>query len=464
MRPLSATLTSNQKAVGVDTSRQVPIWKIVLTRSGQSTQTYTNTRLIAIRGHIEEEYNQTATVLLDNSDNALTSLDFEMFKGVISYGYNDPTQGDEYSACAPLYVVGQRLYSSQGVLVCQLSLVGIPNLMGFDLAESSLDLTEGDARTVKTLLTAIVDKTLAPYTNYTSYNATYDGTDDTLLDSYKPRELFRVGENDSRLSKIKELLNWTGEKMIAKADGKIHFLNPTTTGSTYDYEYRLAVSTYHTFFSKELRNRFVNPNKEVVKSHESHQPQFTGSDTSATSFALFPQTHTTRLRLASDTEAGNIASAIIERYELDADTGAVSVPMNVGQEVFDFINVTDARQGDSRKGNVRYIKRDVEIPQRRGRLKWDMEVRFGKTALLPLTLSPIVRTAESGERVRRTADEPVTTGVLLDAYNSLAGDLDATIDGLNEIIAHINAHHDVFIGRDIRATEVMVAPMWVGDT
>ena len=439
----------------MDTSRQVPLWKIVLTRAGQDTKTYTNTRLIAIRGHIEEEYNQVATILLDNSDNALTTLNFEMYKGVISYGYNDPTQGDEYSACAPLYVVGQRLYSSQGVLVCQLSLIGIPNLMGFDLAESSLDLTQDDARTVKTLLTAIVNKTLAPYTNYTSYTATYDSTDN-IIDDFRPKELFRVGENDSRLAKIRELLDWTGEKMRVEADGKVHFLNPTTTGSTYDYEYRLAVSTYHTFFSKELRNRFVNPTKEVVKSHESHDPQFSGSDTSATSHGYDPKTHTSRLRLASDTEAANIASAIIERYELDADTGAVSVPMNVGQEVFDFINVTDSRQGDSRKGNVRYIRRDVEIPQRRGRLKWDMEVRFGKVLLQPISLSPLVRLSES--RATGEVSTQVSINSLIDAYNNLADDLGTTIDGLNGIIDHLNSHHDVFHTKEAWVKNALTIP------
>ncbi len=456
MRTLSATLTSNQKSVGVDTSRQVPLWKIVLTRAAQDTKTYTNTRVISI-SHVEEEYNQVASVLLNNSDNALTTIDFEMYKGVISFGYNDTTQGDEYSACAPLYVTGQRLYSSQGRLVCLLSLIGIPNLLGLDLAESSLDLTEDDTRTVKTLLTAIVNKTLSPYTNYTSYTATYD-SEDSLVDSFKPKELFSVGENDSRLSKIKELLSLTGEKMIVKADSKVHFLNPTTTGTTYDYEYELAVSGEHTFFNKELRNRFVNPNKEVVKSHESHQPFYSGSDTSATSFALDPKTHTTRLRLTSDAEGASIASAIVERYELDADLGAVTVPMNTGQEVFDFINVTDSRQGDSRKGNVRYIKRDVEIPQRGQRLKWDMEVRFGKTILQPIpTLSPLALGQE-----KRQGE--ISTSSLADAYDSLAQDLNRTIDALNEIITHVNSHHDVFVGRDIRATEVMVAPLWISET
>ena len=132
--------------------------------------------------------------------------------------------------------------------------------------------------------------------------------------------------------------------------------------------------------------------------------------------------------------------------------------MNVGQEVFDFINATDSRQGDSRKGNVRYIRRDVEIPQRGRRLTWNMEVRFGRTALQPLTLSPLARLPSE------SASTQVSVNSLIEAYNGLADNLDTTISALNEIIIHLNSHHDVFIGRDIRATEVMVAPLWVRDT
>ncbi len=449
MRDLSATnLTANQSGVGVTGQPYTPIWKLVLSRAGQSTQTYTKTRALSI-GHIEEEFNGVATVLLSNADNTLTTLDFERYKGVLSYGYNDPTNGDEYSATAPLYVTGQRLYSAQGVLVCQLNLIGTPNMLGLDLAESELTLTDGDARTIKTLLTAIVDKTLAPYTNYTSYNATYDGTDDTLIGSFKPKEAFRVSINASRLSMLKWLLAHTGEKMIVKADGKVHFLNPTTTGSTYAYEYKLAVSGEHTFFDKELRNRFVNPNKEVVSSHPSHTPQYTGNATSATSFALFPQTHTTYLRLASNTEASNIALAKIETNELDAEKGAVKVPMNVGQEIWDWIKVTDSRQNDSRTGNVRYIKRNVQIPQRGGNLVFDMDIRFGKTAILPTPiLSPtqavIIRQVTQSDVIEATA-------ALIEAYQGL----DADLRGL---IAFINNQIDDAYFKRLTVTDELTIP------
>lgn len=435
--------------MGVDTSRQNPIWRIVLSRSGQSTQTYTNTRILEI-DQSEEEFSQTAVVLLDNSDNALTTIDFEMYKGVISFGYNDSTQGDEYSPIAPLYVVGQRLFSAQGVLVCQLELIGIPNLMAQDKAESELPLTEGDARTVKTLLTAVVDKTLTPYTNYTSFTATYD-SEDTLIDSFKPKEAFRVSMNESRLSKVEWLLARTGSKMRAEDDGKAHFFDPVISGATYDYEYKLNVSGDHTFFSKELRNRFVNPNKEVVESHPSHQPQYSSSATSATSNALFPKTHTTRLRLTSTTEASNIATAIIERYELDAELGAVTVPMNVGQEVWDWIKVTDSRQNDSRTGNVRFLRRHVKIPERGGRLIWDMDIRFGKAAVLPLNILPSVP-----GQAQRTAS--VSLEALTNAHFALADDVQSVIDKLNEVIEFINTETDVGYFRKLTITDELNIP------
>ncbi len=449
MRSLSAPLTSNQSGLGVTGLPYTPIWRIVLTRAGQDTKTYTKTRVLSIT-HIEEEYNQTATVLLDNSDGALTSINFEMYKGVISYGYNDPTQGDEYSPCAPLFVTRQRLFSAQGVLVCQLVLIGIPNLLGIDLAESEYTQTDGDVQTVKDLITAVGNATLSPYTNYTNYTVTYD-SEDSLIDSFTPKDSFRVALNASRLSKIQELLSWTGSKMRVEDDGEIHVFDPVITGDSFLYEYKLVVTGEHTFFNKELRNRFINPNKETVSSHPSVIPGFSGSATSATSFALFPQPHTTYLKLASDAEATSIATAIIERYELDADNGSVVVTMNVGQEVFDFIKVTDSRQNDSRAGSVRYIRREVQIPQRGGSLVWDMEIQFGKDGLQPITVIP-------PRGARGAAGEVTITTLLADL-----DDLDADFRNLARLLlAHIqdfNDHLEHGIFKKLTVLEDLIIPI-----
>lgn len=446
MRSLAGTnLETNQSGVGVTGRPYSPIWKIVLSRSGQDTKTYTKTRVRSIT-HPESDDSMSAIVLLDNSDNALTAINFEMYRGDISYGFNDPANGDEYSTCAPLYVLSQRFFSAQGVLVCQLVLIGIPNLMAMDKAESELTLEDGDARTVKDLITAIARKTLAPYTNYIDYTVTYD-SEDSIINSLKPRSAFQISENDNRWEKISQLLGWTGNKMRAENDAALHTFNPTTTGSSYDYEYELAVSGEHTFFNKELRNRFVNPNKVVVKSFEADEPQFSGSATSATSYALFPKTRTLRFRLVSDTEASNIATARIETHELDADVGAVSVPMNVGQEVWDYIKVTDSRQGDSRVGNVRQITRRVQVPQRGGQFVFSMDIRFGKTVgLAPITIG-------------QEANLALSVQALVEAYNGMREDMLGILEKLNEIIAHLNSLHEFFYSKHIHATDIMRIPV-----
>lgn len=51
--------------------------------------------------------------------------------------------------------------------------------------------------------------------------------------------------------------------------------------------------------------------------------------------------------------------------------GGAEVPLNVGAEVFDYVKVTDSRQGDTRTGNLGYVHR------RFGKDKWTMTFGFG---------------------------------------------------------------------------------------
>lgn len=409
MQSLSSTLITAQKVGGKT------IWKVVLSRGGETTRGYDASRVLRI-SRIEEDNSHIARVLLHNRDKALTSLNFEFYKGIVSRGYftgvsrtawatgtvyskddiriptsgngyqyrcsvagtshatTEPTwptdlgvtvvdegvtwemdgnDGDEYSIKAPLWVIGQQFLSFGGELICELMLVGIFDLMAMDMAESELNPTADDVDTIKTWMTAIANATLTPYTNYTNFTITYD-SDDNVVNSFKPADYFRVGINSDRRAKFNELMAWTGVKKRVEADEKIHIFDPKTTGD-YDYEYKLAVASEHTFFNKTLRNRFVNPNKVIVKSHESHSSQYSNSAISSTSNALAPKTETVIARLASNDMAGNIATARQEGYELDAETGSGEVPMNVGQELWDWVKITDSRENDSRDGNVRYI-------------------------------------------------------------------------------------------------------------
>jgi len=459
MRSLSSTLLAAQKGYGVTGGVNDAIWKIVLSRSGQTTRGYDINRVMQIE-HTEEEDNGIAQVLLDNSDLALgtitagvfTGFDFEQYQGIISTGYNtgvtrsawaastaytayvkgvsfasvvipttangyqyrcitagtshsseptwptdlgvivtetggvvwemDGNAGDEYSPSAPLKVDGQEFISSMTQLVCRLYLTGIPNQMRQDYAIAKYEVDDTDTSTIKTLLDAVAAASTglsSAYNGYTTVTLTYDsGYDDGIINSYTPKDYFSIQINNNRDAKIQELMNYTGCKRRAEDDGAIHIFDPTTTGTTYDYEYRLDVSTYHTFFSKALRNRFVSPNKEIVISHEDHETQYGSSATSATSYALSPKIHTTQRRLTTNEQALAIAQAIIERYELNAERGSAVVPMNCGQEVFDYIKVTDSSQGDTRVGNIQYIQRRCRIATDRSDGAYEMTIRFGK--------------------------------------------------------------------------------------
>lgn len=407
MRTLSATLEAAQKSLSYS-----PLWKIVLSRSGQTTRTYSTERVLRI-SHSEEADSQQAEVLLLNNDNALTSLDFEAYQGVLSYGAKT-SSGDEYSATAPMKVVSQQLISEQGILYCLLNLIGTPDLMAKEEAESRKQLNPGDTQTSKTIISAIAGATYAPYTSYTAITVTYD-SEDTLLDTYKPADSFNVYVGNSRLKSIKELFALTGSYFRMEADGAIHVKDPVISGATYDYEYVFNSSGDHTFYLKNVRNRVVSPNKVIVQSKEGDAPSYTGNATSATSFALLPIVDVRELRLYSNAQAASIAAAIIEKAELDAEKASAVVPMNFGQEVLDYIKITDSRQGDSVTGNVQYLKRIVDITK--GKPDFKMEIRFGKLNESPPMPVPML---QSYKPLEVTTPSGVSREELVYAFNQLA--------------------------------------------
>jgi len=112
----------------------------------------------------------------------------------------------------------------------------------------------------------------------------------------------------------------------------------------------------HSFFSKAYRKTLVLPNRVVVQSQPDDDPFYQGEATDD-SYDLIPVCKYIQTRLQDDDEAGDIAAAVLGRYQLDAVMGAADVPMNCGAELYDYIEVTDAREGETRTGNIGYIKR-----------------------------------------------------------------------------------------------------------
>ena len=487
MRALSAALTIAQKAQ----AGQNPVFKIVLTESANS-YTYEEDRILLI-DRTEEGDRQSANVILDNSDNALTSLDLKGYKGVISKGFIT-TSGKEYSAYAPLYVVAFQLISQDrqaGILRCSLALAGIPNLVEADKASGEYTPDDTDTDTVKTLIRKILGDTgvtiLSVYNHCTSYDVVFDSEDD-LIDSYQPKDSFAIYQNSSRGGKVDELLNMTECVGRWEADGKFHIQKPIISTSTawvadtayslgdtviptsandveykctsagtsdsseptwptevgetvvdnsvtwtvsYEYEYNMA-DTFHTFFDKSFRKRLVVPNYVQVDSLESQTTPYTGFAKESASSDLIDKRIYKRMRVSSNQDCTDLATAFLSHYQIDAEGGHGVAPMNIGAEVYDFVIITDRRQGDFVVGNISYL-REIARPG-----DYRMEFRFGKLTLAGLmgTVAPMI---SSGQ---------VSTADLMALIQNLMG----FIEGLTGVVDSLISFHEWF-SRYIYITE-----------
>ena len=361
---------------------------------GANTYTYTKS-LIKELTHNEQYFSHRASVLLDDTDKTLHSLDLEGYKAVMSYGLITKA-GSEWVATAPLWVASQQRDSYRDRLECILTLEGIFDRMGKQKAISSMALASTDTQTTKTLITALCDTTLTdgtntPYDGYPVYDIVFD-SEDALIDVFIPADGFRVSTNDTRRAKFQELMNYTSCVAILKNDGKIHIKDPTTSGTTYDAEYTLAEGRDNqAFFSKRFRRRVVSPNKIIYSSYPASGDGYTGyaSDASADlTDMLEAETHFGRV--TSNAQCTALATAYLSKVQMMNETGSCILPfVNFGQELYDYVNVIDARAGDSRAGNLGYINRYYS---QRGQ-RFNMNFGFGR---LPLGVAALQGLANEG--------------------------------------------------------------------
>ncbi len=361
MRELSATLKKAQQAGALN-----PLYKVVLTK-GESSYTYEQDRILPSE-HDESQYSHTARVVLHNRDHEFDDKDLKGYDAVISYGF-----GKEYSATAPLVVIDHQFDSDPNNLICTLELEGMPNLMAKDNASEAYIPDEDDTKTVKQLVEAIVGASLAPFTHCHAFEVVWNEGYDTLADNYKPRDSFRIYNKGSRLAALRRVLDFTANVPRFEADGKVHIMKPVTSGESFDAEYSLEQGQ-HQFFSKAYKETLVFPNRFVVASQPDDDPQYSGEAT-VDGYDSLPskvkKTEFIQLRLESNEQAASIATALIAKAEMGAARGQAEIRINCGSEVFDYVKVTDSRQGDTRTGNLGYIHR------RFGKDKWTMTFGFG---------------------------------------------------------------------------------------
>lgn len=429
MRALSDAFTLAQKSGHKDAAN-----KAVFTKSG-SVLTYTNSRIVKLE-HTEMPFygGQTATITLDNSDKHFESGMLLNLKGascVISRGI-----GANYSAYAPLTVVGQDFSSSPGRLRVYIRAIGIMNLMAQEQAELDYDNPTSNTDTLKDIIIKIAQGSVAGgyacFNNYTPYTVDWD-SEDAIIDTSIPADSFRVRMGETRLAKINELLEDTRCAMIPKADGHLHIFVPTikgaarqasttyvlndyvqpnvlvnnnftyrctTAGTTgvaepewplvdgqtvadgtvvwtakaHDYVYNnTPLSTNHTFFWKSKSSGLVVPNYVKITSPDG---VYSGDATHA-DHALVPVEHYEKIDVGSDAEASAMAEAKLAQAELSR--GNFVAPINCGQEVYDWIKLVDRIEVDTDPpmGNVAYIKTTWDSEARSPQDRWSMEIILG---------------------------------------------------------------------------------------
>lgn len=374
---VEATLEAEQKK-----THYKGLVKIVLTLTGSTTQTYTASRILDIK--YNESDKQSAEVLLDNADGAVSAINFRGYKGVISGGATI-SGVDVYSPKPPLWVVGQQDLSWEGRLACLLSLAGVMNFLDSEGANARYAPDDTNTDTVKTIMTAIARKTLACYSHAHDFAITFT-SEDSLIDSFQPKDFFRIAKNESRLSAMKKLLSWTQMVMRVDHNGTIQVFGPTTSSSSYNYTYELGAGN-HAFFSLSHRKRIVIPHYVQVDSHPTTGDSYTGYYEDPDTAALVAidstigQKEFLELRVEDDIQAVAIATARMLHYQLQAEKGSANVPMNFLAEVYDYVNCIDSRDGDtSRAGNIGYIKTHYSYTGRTlySPSSWGMNFGFGK--------------------------------------------------------------------------------------
>lgn len=362
MRWESGTLIAEQKKMTVE-----PWPEIVLTQ-GESSHSFYRTRMNYLE-HKEQPFSHTAKLVLENTDKDLGEIDLKGYEAKIGWGLVT-SEGEETSETAPLTVLAQQFESAPGKLDCTLELVGIPDLLAEDEAKASYIPDETDTKTIKTLITEILGASLACYAHCKAYEVVWGSLDD-LMNNYQPKDKFRIYLRDSRLAKVRELLDNTKCVMRFRADGKIHIFLPVVSGEVYDYEHSL-LPGQHTFFAKAYRKRLVIPNKIVVQDDED-DPTYSGSAVDQESIDALEgrEFRRTFIRaLESDAQGDEIAEAILSKFQMHTEAGAGSVPMNVCSELFDYVKVKDEREDDFRVGNIGSITRIYKPDQNQHEMRF----------------------------------------------------------------------------------------------
>lgn len=297
-----------------------------------------------------------------------------------------------------------------------------------DVATLALD-------TLKDIVIGLLSGTNYGYSLYGAISISWE-SEDSIIDSFVIKDYFKLREGSSRLAKVNEALGYTTMVKLVKDDGIIYFKVPTISGAVFDSEY--VISGGHTFFAKSYSTALVVPNFIQVKDPDETFELIKVAQ-NAVGVANLLKVVIYVLPVTTGAESQAIADAMLQRAELAAQRGDIEVPMNAYQKVWDYVQITDAREGGSiRTGNVQYIRRTWDW--RTGRFR--MVIRFGNSTVG----LPNARTGTSQTSTSQTEPSRIGGFVTYNQFSLSLLEIIALIEALTEDALDDDARLDAIEG------------------
>jgi hypothetical protein len=432
MRSLSTLILAAQKTNNYDGWVDLYLWHTADTEGYTSlshAKEYLRPKILSVYS-VESVRDYHTRIVLDNSDKFFSTREWKGYNFVLDWGVKQVTT-KYMETFIPLTVTSQQNISQAGRLVTVMDAVGLPNLLSMDKSWGFYIGAAGDGKTIKDLITSLCAASIYSTDDITSplFGNEYTlniASEDALIDTFCPEDSFFIQSGESLLDIICRLLSFTKCVLRVSSDNEVYIFNPTISGTTYDYQYKL-VDGYHKFYDKDTKDKLVIPNRITVKNmNDASDPDYHfGTAVSSESNAKLPKTELYLLpSITSDADCSDIAEALMHHAELDSDTGYAFVPMNFGQEVWDYVKVTDSRAGDSKTGNIQYIIRTYN-PQETPSMK--MYIHYGNAAgMLSTNFASLA-----------SQDDTVSTGQLKDTMLKMYSEFLKLQEQVNNLTAQL---------------------------
>ena len=240
---------------------------------------------------------------------------------------------------APLFVVGVSGLSEPGNVIARFDCVGWWELLS--ASRVVRDPADSDAPPpvwpADTTVRSILNEILVGRGNL------WLDEDDGVINTYRP--YFEADGLESTLTTVRNLLDMTTSYIRLRDDG-FHIINPLPTSDlTHTYEL-----DGHTFFKRSDSVKAIIPNRIVMAPSLpslDDAPDFIGVALDQDSIDLlgFLDLITVDEGITSEGEANARAYYIMQKLRAEGSEGLATVPMHIGQELYDRIAIIDDRIG-----------------------------------------------------------------------------------------------------------------------